>query len=395
MRINRSLTEQIRMTRFEETYEDFRVGKLCCEEAAMILGCSVRHFLRLRDKYTEHGLDGLKDGRCGRSSLTKAADSEVEQITQLYSTRYRGFSVRHFHEFAKEKHNINRGYTWTRTVLQKANLVEKTGRGGKHRLRRPRRPMKGMMLHQDASKHNWFGDIICDLVVTMDDATSEVYSAFFCEEEGTMSSFRGVAEVIEKHGLFCSFYSDRGSHYWYTPVAGGKVDKHNLTQFGRALKQLGIEQIAAYSPQARGRSERMFGTLQDRLVNELKFNNINDMASANDYLINTYLPRHNKNFMVEPEEKKSAFVPFAGFDISNILCIQEDRVVASDNTVSFLGKKLQIPPSPYRHHFVKTNVRVHHYVDGSLAVFHGPREIGRYNAEGILAIEKEDIKIAA
>jgi hypothetical protein len=173
-----------------------------------------------------------------------------------FSDIYNDFSASHFHEFAKREHGCKRGYTWTKTVLQQAGLVVKTGRGGKHRLRRPRRPMVGMMIHQDASTHPWFGDIICDLVVTMDDATSEIYSAFFCEQEGTLSSLRGVAETIDKHGLFCSFYSDRGSHYWTTKEVGGKVDKVNLTQFGRALKQLKIEQIAAYSPQARGRELR-------------------------------------------------------------------------------------------------------------------------------------------
>jgi transposase len=384
------------MARFSDIYNDFQYNRLSCEDAAMILGCSIRHFLRLRERYDESGLDGLRDHRVGRASKKRAVDAEISQITKLYREKYSGFSASHFHEFAKREHGCKRGYTWTRTVLQQAGLVAKTGRGGKHRLRRPRRPMAGMMIHQDASKHAWFGDISCDLVVTMDDATSEIYSAFFCEEEGTLSSFRGVAETIDKHGLFCSFYSDRGSHYWTTKEAGGKVDKVNLTQFGRALKQLKIEQIAAYSPQARGRSERMFGTLQGRLVNELKLNNINDMAAANDYLQNIYLSTHNAKFTIKPETPQSAFVPIVGLDIKNILCIQDDRIVASDNTVHYQGKKLQVPASDYRHHFVKANVCVHHYADGSLAVFHGPRSIGKYDENGKLqTAKKEEIKIAA
>ena len=253
--------------------------------------------------------------------------------------------------------------------------------------------MAGMMIHQDASKHVWFGEAYCDLVVTLDDATSEITSAFFCEEEGTFSSFRGIQETIAKHGLFCSFYTDRGSHYFYTPEVGGKVDKSRPTEVGRALKQLGIEHIAAYSPEARGRSERMFGTLQDRLVNELKRVGITTMEAANRYLQKKYLKRHNDRFMAKPELEKSAFVPVAGFDIANILCIQEERVVASDNTVSYMGKKLQIPPSPHRHHFVKAQVRVHHYPDNTLAVFHGPRQIGRYNINGTL--KQENKKLAA
>jgi hypothetical protein len=250
-----------------------------------------------------------------------------------------------------------------------------------------------MMLHQDASKHRWFGEDYCDLVVTLDDATSEITSAFFCAEEGTASTFRGLHETIEKNGLFCSFYTDRGSHYFFTKEAGGRVDKSRLTQVGRALKQLGIEHIAAYSPEARGRSERMFGTLQGRLVNELALAGTTTMDAANRYLQEVYLPRHNDRFTVKPACEKSAFMPLVGFDIANVLCLQEERVVASDNTVQYEGKKLQIPPSPWRSHFVKAQVRVHQYPDGSLALFHGPREIGRYDAQG--TPQQERLKCAA
>jgi transposase len=381
------------MERFEGIYDDYQSDRLSCEEAAMILGCSNRHFLRLRDRYDEEGLIGLKDGRVGRVSKKRAGDKEVEKISRLYREKYDGFNVRHFHEFARREHGLERGYTWTKSVLLRAGLVTPSKRGGPHRLKRLKKPMSGMMIHQDASKHQWFGGEYSDMVVTMDDATSEVTSAFFCDEEGTFSSFRGIHETIAKHGLFCSLYTDRGSHYFYTPVVGGKVDKSRPTEVGRALKQLGIDHIAAYSPEARGRSERMFGTLQDRLVNELKLAGISTIIAANRYLRETYLPRHNEQFMKLPECEKSAFLPVAGFDVANILCIQEERVVASDNTVSYQGKKLQIPKSPLRHHYVKTQVRVHHYPDDTLAIFHGPREIGRYNQDGTL--KQEDRKIAA
>src|ERR1700722_3128455 len=246
MRMNRALTERIRMERFEEIYDDYQSSKLSCEEAAMILGCSNRHFLRLRDRYEEDGLGGLKDRRVGRVSKRRAADAAVKRITALYRERYDGFNVRHFHEFAKREHGLKLGYDWTRGILRNAGLVQPCKRGGAHRLKRPRKPMRGMMLHQDASKHQWFGEDYYDLVVTMDDATSEITSAFFCEEEGTFSSFRGIHETIGTYGLFCSFYTDRGSHYFYTPEANGKVDKSRPTEVGRALKQLGIEHIAAY-----------------------------------------------------------------------------------------------------------------------------------------------------
>ena len=219
MRRNRQLTEAIRMERFEGIYDEYQKDRLSYEEAAMILGCSARHFLRLRERYDEDGLCGLKDRRVGLVSKRRASEAEAEALTQLYRSKYEGFNVRHFHEFARREHGLERGYTWTRVTLSQAGLVLPCGRGGPHRLRRPRRPMRGMMLHQDASKHRWFGEDYCDLVVTLDDATSEITSAFFCAEEGTASTFRGLHETIEKNGLFCSFYTDRGSHYFFTKEA--------------------------------------------------------------------------------------------------------------------------------------------------------------------------------
>lgn len=390
MRLNRTLTEAIRMERFEELYIEFEAGRLSCEGAAMILGCSPRHFLRLRSRYDEDGLVGLKDRRVGQVSCQRAADAEVEALTRLYRERYDGFNTRHFHEFARRDHALIRGYTWTRQVLLQAGLAVPCKRGGSHRLKRPRRPMRGMMIHQDASTHRWYGEGYADLVVTLDDATSEITSAFFCKEEGTNSSLRGIHETIAKHGLFCSFYTDRGSHYFYTPEAGGKVDKSRLTEVGRALKHLRIIHIAAYSPEARGRSERMFATLQGRLVAELKLAGITDMKAANRYLQETYLPRHNAQFMVAPELEASAFVDAKGIDIANVLCIQQDRIVGADNSVRYKGVTLQIPASPFRHHYVKTHVRVHHYPDDSMAIFHGPRQIGRYLPSGALQGEAQN-----
>ena len=225
-------------------------------------------------------------------------------------------------------------------------------------------------------------DQLWDLIVTMDDATSEHYSMFFVEEEGTGSSFRGVREVIERHGLFSSLYTDRGSHYWYTPEAGGKVDKNQLTQFGRALQQLGIQMIAAYSPEARGRSERAFGTHQDRLPKELAAASISTMKAANRYLAEVYLPAFNAEFMQPPREGGSAFVPWIGANLQDLLCEQLERTVGHDNCVRFEGMVLQIPADSHRCHYVKTKVRVHRYAEGSLAVFHGPRKLAHYDAQG-------------
>jgi hypothetical protein len=250
-----------------------------------------------------------------------------------------------------------------------------------------------MMIHQDGSDHEWVAGQRWDLIVTMDDATSEHYSMFFAAEEGTASSFRGVAEVIEQRGLFSTFYSDRGSHYWTTPEAGGKVDKKNLTQFGRALKQLGIEMIAAYSPEARGRSERAFGTHQGRLPQELALAGITDMAAANRYLQAVYLPAFNAEFMQAAAEAGSAFVPWIGGNLGDILCEQVERTVGNDNCVQFEKLKLQIPADRHRCHFVKAKIRVHRYPDGRLAVFHGPRRLAEYEATGRLTTD--DVSQAA
>jgi len=244
--------------------------------------------------------------------------------------------------------------------------------------------MPGMMLHQDGSRHEWVPGKKWDLIVTMDDATNEHYSMFFVEEEGTISSFRGVRDVIVQRGLFCSLYTDRGSHYWFTPKEGGKVSETRLTQFGRAMQQLGIQMIAAYSPEARGRSERAFRTHQDRLVKELALHGITDMETANRYLADVYRPAFNDEFMQPPPEEGSAFVPWVGESIDDILCHQDQRIVSADNCVSFEGMKLQIPANPHRCHYVKATVRIHRYSDGSLAIFHGPKKLADYDAQGKL-----------
>lgn len=376
--------EEVLKIRFEEVYDRFQKKKLTTEEASELLGISISSFYRKRERYDEVGFEALYDKRLRKISPHKVADREVERINKLYADKYRGFSVKHFHEFACREHGLKYGYTWTKNQLEKAGFVKKSKRGGDHRLRRERRPMVGMMLHQDGSTHEWIPGLgyNVDLIITMDDASSEVTSGFFVLQEGTESSFRGVKETMEKYGLFCSLYTDRGSHYWTTPEAGGRVDKHNLTQVGRALKQLGIQHIAAYSPQARGRSERMFGTLQNRLPKELALLGITTLEEANHYLREVYLPRHNQQFTVKPVEEKAAYIPWAGGDLNNILCHQEERVVQNDNTISYNGKRLQIGKDGLRHHYVKTTVQVREHLDKTLSVYYGPRCIGTYNKEG-------------
>ena len=292
--------------------------------------------------------------------------------------------MKHFHERWQTEHGGTRSYSWTKKTLQAAGHVTRAPRRGAHRKKRPRKPLPGMMLHQDGSTHEWVPGCQWDLIATLDDATSELYSAFFVEEEGTLSSLRGLQEVIGTKGLFSSLYADRGSHYWYTEAAGGKVDTLRLTQVHRALQQLGITLIPAYSPEARGRSERAFRTLQDRLPKELALAGITEMAAANRYLTEQFLPQHNKRFMVRATETGTAFIAWVGTSLADVLCVQDERVVAKDNTVRYQGTTLQIPQDPHRFHDVKVTVRVHEYPEGTLAVFHGPRCLARYHADGRL-----------
>jgi hypothetical protein len=249
-----------------------------------------------------------------------------------------------------------------------------------------------MMLHQDGSRHEWLAGLdAMDLIVTMDDATNVIYSAFLLPEEGTASTFRALLEVFGEHGLPLSLYTDRGSHYFYTPEAGGKVDRTHPTQVGRALAHLGVEHIAAYSPEARGRSERLFHTLQDRLVKELALAGIAEVEAANEFIRTVYIPAHNARFAVKAEQEGSAFVAIPGVDLNEILCEQEDRQVGKDNTVAFNCLRLQIPPSPLRPHFVHARVKVHQYPDGSHAIFHGRRCLGRHDSAGVLQEEAKKV----
>lgn len=368
--------------RFEEAYEGWNRGRLTQEEAAMLLGVCDRTFRRYLIRYEDEGMEGLADRRLGQVSHRSAPVDEVMNLADLYNHRYRGFTVKHFYSWYRRAHSGMRSYTWVKNTLQIKGLVPKASGKGTHRKRRPRAPYIGMMLHQDGSRHEWVQGKLWDLIVTMDDANNKHYSMFFVEEEGTQSSFQGINDVIKDHGVFASLYTDRGSHYWNTPEAGGKVDKGNLTQFGRAMRQLGIEMIPAYSPEARGRSERAFRTHQERLVKELAVAGITDMKKANAYIRNIYLPAFNNEFSITPEEAASMFVSWAGTTVEDILCEHYERTVGNDNCVRFDGLALQIPKDQYRYHYVRVKVRVHRYPNGKLAIFHGHRKLASYNSKG-------------
>jgi transposase len=375
--------EGVRRMRFEDVLGRWDRSELSQSEAAELLGVCERTFRRWRDRYREAGVAGLADGRL-RPSLRRAPVAEIEGMLGLYREQYRGFTVKHFHEQLVKRHGYVLGYTVTKLRLQGAGLVEVARKRSAHRKKRPRRPMVGMLLHQDASRHAWLPGVEQqdDLVVTLADATRAIYSAFLEAEEGTASSQRGLREVVASHGLFCALYTDRGSHYFHTPAAGEAVSKTQLTQVGRALRQLGIEHIAAYSPEARGRSERAFRTLQDRLPKELALAGISTVEAANRWLAEVYIPQHNAAFAVAAEQEGSGFVADRTAAWRDILCVQEDRVVGNDNTVKWRRLCLQLPPSRLRPHFVQATVRVHEYPDGTLAVFLGPHRLASYDAGG-------------
>jgi len=375
---------EVFVTRFEEAFGQYRRRRLNAEEAGELLGMSGRHFRRLCDRYEEEGSEGLRDRRIGKVSPRRAPARELERMQTLYRERYGDFTVKHFHEQLVRRHNYRLSYTVTRLSLQAAGLVAKAKRRGAHRKKRVRRPLPGMLLFQDGSTHRWIATLghDLDLVVTLDDATGKIYSAIMVDQEGTMSSFLGLAETIAEHGLFSAFYTDRGAHYFIIPKESRKVDKTQLTQVGRALSQLGVTHIASYSPQARGRMERVFGTLQKRLPQELRLAKIKTMAAANRYLKDHFVPDYNARFAVPAAEPGSAFVPYVGRPLADVLCLQEDRVVGADNCVSYKRRSLQIPPQRHRQHYVRATVRVHEYPDGWLAIFDGPRCLARFDPKG-------------
>lgn len=383
------------MQKFRDVLSRWEAGGLSMMEAGELLGVSERQFRRYRDRYEEGGLEGLADGRLGTPSPKRVPLADARLMLELYGGAYRGWNVKHFHEHLIRDHGFRWGYTWVKTQLHTAGLVERAKRRGAHRRKRERKPFEGMMLHQDGSQAAWLaGRPQLDLIVTMDDATSTIYSAFLIAEEGTASTLRALLDVFTAHGLPSSLYTDRGSHYFYTPKADGPVDKDRLTQVGRALKHLGIEHIAAYSPEARGRSERMFGTLQDRLIKELAKAGIREVDAANAWIRDIYLPEHNARFAKPAAFEENAFVAADPALLAETLCIEEERVVARDNTVGYGGLHLQLPQSRARAHYVKARVKLREYPDGTLAVFHGPRLLARYDAEG-QAVAGQNLKVAA
>jgi transposase len=357
-------------------------------QGAEILGISCRQMQRWKTRFEHEGYEGLFDRRRGIPSPKRVPLDTVETVLRLYQEQYFDFNVQHFHEKLRAEHQIELSYTWVKQALQGAGLVKPRRKRGKHRKRRPRRPLPGMLLHIDGSQHQWFCDHRWyDLLVIMDDATSEIYYAQLVEQESTPTVLASLREVIEEQGVFCALYSDRASHFFLTPKVGEPVDHARLTQVGRALRQLGIQMIPAYSPQARGRSERGFGTWQGRLPQELRLRKITTVEAANQFLRTEYIKEFNRRFRVPAGQRGTAFVPVRRQDLDLVFSLQHERVVARDNTVSFANRSWQLERSKLRGTLAGCRVIVHEHLDHTLSISFGPHLVGRYTADGQPAME--------
>jgi transposase len=377
-----STAEMERVMKIQEVILKAMAGKLKWWEAAEIIGVTDRTMRRWRKQYEEHGYSGLWDYRKRRPSPKRVPVADLERVLQLYREQYFDLNVQHFHEKLREVHGIRYSYTWVKTALQEAHLVERRKRPGSHRKRRPRRPLPGMMLHIDASQHRWFqDDRYHELLVIMDDATSEIYYAQLVEAESTRSVMTALREVVETQGVFCSLYSDRAGHF-FVPLKGqrGRVDANKLTQVGRALQELNVKMIPAYSPQARGRSERNFRTWQGRLPQELRLRGIRDLDRANEFLRTEYMTEFNTKWAVAAAQKGSAFVRLRRRDLDWIFSSQHDRTVNNDNVVEFENRTFQLEKTRWRNTLAGQSVVVHEHLDGRVSIRYGPHVVAQYAA---------------
>lgn len=383
--VERGLSWEVKAMTRAEVIEKAVAGKISWLQAALILGITSRQLWRLRLQYQQFGVPGLRDRRSGRRMPMRIPTEMVEQLCRLRQEKYPDFSIRDFHQFATEKHGFKVSYTMVRNVLIGRGLAEKAAARGKYRRKRERRPMRGLMLHLDASTHSWIPGLPQqDLVVMLDDADGRILYARFVEQEGTLSTFQALAHVLVRYGRFCELYTDRGSHFCRTGEAGQAPDDEQNGQVTRALKTLGIRQILARSPEARGRSERAFGTIQGRLPQELRAAGITTYERANHYLDRVFVADFNRRFTVEPAQSESAFVPLVGIDLRLLLSIQHERTVRNDSTVAWQKLVLQLPPGRDRPHYVRCPVLVHELIDGTLAVSHQGRLLARYRRDGNL-----------
>jgi transposase len=373
-----------RVMKIQEVILKAMAGKLKWWEAAEIIGISDRTMRRWRERYQTDGYSGLWDYRKRSPSPKRVPVDKLEQVLQLYREQYFDFNVQHFHEKLRDVHGIQFSYTWVKTVLQEAGLIQKRKKPGSHRKRRPRRPLPGMMLHIDGSKHRWFRDgRQYELIVVLDDANSEIYYAQLMESESTRTVMMALRHVVETKGVFCSLYSDRAGHFFVTPKRGERVDTSRPTQVGRALQELGIRMIPAYSPQARGRMERSYGTWQGRLPQELRLRGITDVNKANEFLRTEYIAEFNSKFTEKAAQKGTAFVRLHRRDLDWIFSVQQERTVNRDNTVLLGNRVLQLEKTRWKDTLEGQSVVVHEHLDGRLSIRFGPHVIAEYAGNGL------------
>ncbi|MCB9707294.1 MAG: ISNCY family transposase [Myxococcales bacterium] len=359
-------------------------GKLRWLDAADILGISPRQMRRLKTTYERREFSALMDQRGKVPRRKRITTAMVQRVCELYETRYRGFNVKHFHEHLLEKHRLKLSYTTVKVILQDAGLVPKKRKKSPHRLRRERRPSFGMMLHMDGSRHRWLEDAPeWDLILAMDDATSKVVYGKFVPEENSLSCLEALEHILKHYGLFAEWYTDMGSHFCRVNDQGQGPASEQHGQLSRICQTLGIRQIFARSPQARGRSERAFGTVQDRLVNELRLHHIRSYEEANRYLQNHFIPDFNQRFCVPAAQQGSACLAVKGKDLRLLLSLQYPRIVKADNTVRFERFTLQIPPSKQRYSYAKCTVTVHRFTDRTLGVSYAGKLLVRFSEHGL------------
>lgn len=380
--------QQERAMKVQEVILRTLSGQYQWHEAAEILGVSERTIFRWKWRYEHDGYDGLYDHRRHRPSPKRVPVAVVQQVLTLYRERYRGWNVAHFTEQVRTHHGLRLSYSWIKAALQGAGLVAKAPRRGGHRLRRARRPLPGMLLFQDASTHAWWptrDGSQQDLVVILDDATSEVYEAIFVPQENTESCLAQLWRVVERQGVFCALYTDKGSHFITTRTGQSPHRPQHATdptQVQRALQELGIQLIPANSPQARGRMERLFETWQGRLPQELALRGIRDYAAANRFLRRPWLAYHRRHWSLPAAQRGSAFVPCHRPDLDRIFAVQHERTVANDNTVQYGRVTFQIAASPLRCSFAKCRVMVYEHLEGTVSIGYGPHTLGRYDLHG-------------
>jgi transposase len=355
-------------------------GRLRQHEAALVLGLSVRQVKRLTARYRVVGPAGLVHGNRGRRPWQAVAPDLAAQVIALAQRRYAGLNQQHLTEKLAAEEGIVLGRTTVRRLLARAGLTTpRPRRAPTARRRRERMAQEGLLLQADGSRHHWLGPDGPEvtLIAMVDDATSTVLGAVFREQEDGVGYLLVLEAIVRSRGIPHALYVDR--HGIFQPnqrtpltlaeeLAGGRAP----TQVGRVLGELGIRHIAAHSPQAKGRVERLWGTLQGRLVAELALAGVRTLDEANRFLVAS-VPQHNARFAVPPVDPTPAYLPVpADLNLAHVFCFKQTRVVRADNTIAYEGQSLQLLGTPARRGWARARVEVHERLDGQrVIVYHG------------------------